>query len=215
VLHGKLDLRTKLLLGMTGFAALVVPVVFGMVNAAESWAEPQTEDIGRNGSLIAQSTPGQLPMANAPTPDWQADAGGNQVFEVTSVKQNKSGSDSASMNVPIGPGDAHTAVGNFFSGTSLRLFSYIYFAYNLTGNQLQLLWPQLSRLPGWVSTDRFDILARANGNPTKDQMRLMMQSLLVDRFKLATHYETRQLPVFALVLAKPGKTGPQLRRHRH
>ena len=48
------------------------------------------------------------------------------------------------------------------------------------------------------------------GNPTKDQMRLMMQSLLADRFKLAIHTETKQGPVFALLLMKPGKTGPQL-----
>jgi uncharacterized protein (TIGR03435 family) len=39
----------------------------------------------------------------------------------------------------------------------------------------------------------------------------MMQSLLADRFKLAVHYETRQFPVYALVLAKEGKTGAQLK----
>jgi uncharacterized protein (TIGR03435 family) len=68
-------------------------------------------------------------------------------------------------------------------------------------------------MPKWVTMERFDIEARAHGNPTKDQMRLMMQALLSDRFKLAIHTETRQLPVFALVLAKPGKFGPQLRPH--
>jgi uncharacterized protein (TIGR03435 family) len=41
----------------------------------------------------------------------------------------------------------------------------------------------------------------------------MVQTLLEDRFKLTFHHETRQLPVFALVLDKPGKTGPQLRLH--
>lgn len=40
----------------------------------------------------------------------------------------------------------------------------------------------------------------------------MMQSLLVDRFKLAVHTETKEGPVFALVLSKPGKMGPQLQR---
>ena len=35
--------------------------------------------------------------------------------------------------------------------------------------------------------DPFDIEARAAGNPTKDQMRLMMQSLLADRFRLRVH----------------------------
>ncbi len=44
-------------------------------------------------------------------------------------------------------------------------------------------------------------------------MRLMMRALLADRFKLAIHNETREVPVFAFVLVKPGKTGPQLKLH--
>jgi uncharacterized protein (TIGR03435 family) len=44
-------------------------------------------------------------------------------------------------------------------------------------------------------------------------MRLMMQSLLADRFKLALHHETRQSPALALVFVKDGKLGPQLQSH--
>ena len=44
-------------------------------------------------------------------------------------------------------------------------------------------------------------------------MRLMMQSLLEDRFKLAVHWETRVVPVFAVFLARPGELGPQLKPH--
>jgi uncharacterized protein (TIGR03435 family) len=51
------------------------------------------------------------------------------------------------------------------------------------------------------------------GKPTKDQVRQMMQALLADRFKLVVHHETRQVPVFALVLVKQGSTGPNLLRH--
>ena len=40
----------------------------------------------------------------------------------------------------------------------------------------------------------------------------MMQSLLADRFKLAAHFEAKQQPVFALVIANPSKLGPQLRK---
>jgi uncharacterized protein (TIGR03435 family) len=61
--------------------------------------------------------------------------------------------------------------------------------------------------------DLFDIEARAEGNPTKDQMRLMAQSLLADRFKLRVHFETREGPVFALSLVRPGQIGPKLRPH--
>ena len=59
----------------------------------------------------------------------------------------------------------------------------------------------------------YEIHATAEGNPTKDQMRLMMQSLLADRFKLKVHFETREMPVFALTLVKPGQTGPKLIPH--
>jgi uncharacterized protein (TIGR03435 family) len=44
-------------------------------------------------------------------------------------------------------------------------------------------------------------------------MRLMMQSLLAERFKLAVHLETQVVPVLAMVLVKQGKTGPKLRLH--
>ena len=44
-------------------------------------------------------------------------------------------------------------------------------------------------------------------------MRLMVQSLLADRFGLKIHFESRQLPAFVMTLIKPGKTGPRLRPH--
>jgi uncharacterized protein (TIGR03435 family) len=80
----------------------------------------------------------------------------------------------------------------------------------IQGNQAQSLIPQL---PGWVLTERFDIEARADGSPTKDQMRMMVRSLLADRFKFVVHTEKRDVPVLAFVVAKPGKTGSQLQPH--
>lgn len=128
-------------------------------------------------------------------------------FEVASVKPNKSGSP-AKSNFPLGPGDAYSPNGGFFSATNYPLATYIAFAYTLIGGQLQYL-----ELPGWVYEQRFDIQARAQGNPSKDQMRLMMRSLLADRFKLAMHNATREAPVAALIAVKGGKLGPRLRPH--
>ncbi len=72
----------------------------------------------------------------------------------------------------------------------------------------------IAHLPKWVAEDRFDIQAKAaEANPTKDQMRLMMQALLADRFKLAVHFETQETAVLALVLVRPGKLGPKFRPH--
>jgi uncharacterized protein (TIGR03435 family) len=58
--------------------------------------------------------------------------------------------------------------------------------------------------PGWLGTERFDIDATFPADTAAQQMRLMMQTLLADRFRLALHGETRQLPVYALVVAKNG-----------
>ena len=58
-----------------------------------------------------------------------------------------------------------------------------------------------------------DARAPEGANPTKDQYRLMVQSLLAERFKLAVHFAPQQTPVFALNLVKRGRTGPQLRPH--
>ena len=130
-------------------------------------------------------------------------------FDVASVKQNKSGATTSHSNVNFAPDGVFTPTGGLLTTTNLTLLNFIVFAYKTTGDQVQLLRPQL---PNWATTDRFDIQAKVEGNPTKDQFRLMMQSLLADRFKLTIHYETRHLPAFALVL-KPGKTGPQLQPH--
>ena len=161
------------------------------------------------------STPlwAQAPTSQSPAvPQWQIDAGSQKAFDVASVKQDTAAPSPSTMNsnIALGPGDYYTPTGGLFSVTNFPLIVYISFAYKLTANQVRSL---LTALPKWATTDRFDIQAKAEGNPTKDQMRLMTQSLLADRFKLALHFETRQLPVFELVLDKAGKNGPQLQPH--
>jgi bla regulator protein blaR1 len=86
---------------------------------------------------------------------------------------------------------------------------YIEFAYKLwlAPSQKQSL---LAQLPLWAVTDRFTISLKGPGNTTKDQKRVTMQSLLADRFKLLVHFESREMPVFALVPLISGETGPKL-----
>lgn len=155
-------------------------------------------------SVDAQAPPGQTPAPKSP-----AAVASKLEFDVTSVKLNKTG-DPPNSNVGLGIGDLYSPTGGYFSATSIHLIDYIVFAYKVVHSQVQYLVPQL---PGWAANERFDIQARVEGNPTKDEMRLMMQSLLADRFKFTIHHETREVPVFALVLSKPGTLGPQLRRH--
>lgn len=148
--------------------------------------------------------------AQSHTPDWQITAGGKMAFDTATVIQNTARSSITGSDFPLGPGDVYDATGGRFGAKNLPLITYIFFAYKITNNQEQFL---LSQLPKWVITDRFDIQAKVQGNPTKDQMRLMMQALLADRFRLAVHYETRQVPVYALLVDQGGKLGPLLQKH--
>jgi len=83
---------------------------------------------------------------------------------------------------------------------------------------------QISGGPSWLTSDRFDVQARppASDGPSdllqmtedqrklvQQQMRQRLQALLAERFKLAVHKETKELPVYALVLAK---NGPKLKQ---
>jgi uncharacterized protein (TIGR03435 family) len=62
--------------------------------------------------------------------------------------------------------------------------------------------------PDWINTARFNIEAKAEENTSPDEMNLMMRFLLEDRFKLKLHRETRELPIYQLVV---GKRGPKIK----
>jgi uncharacterized protein (TIGR03435 family) len=61
--------------------------------------------------------------------------------------------------------------------------------------------------PAWLGIDRYDIAAKAAGDATEEQMKLMTRTLLEERFHLKIHRETRESPVLILSL---GKTPPKL-----
>jgi uncharacterized protein (TIGR03435 family) len=72
---------------------------------------------------------------------------------------------------------------------------------------------QIVGAPDWLARDRFDIVAKEPaGTFTDEQRRLMMQALLVERFKLQAHLETREMPLYNLVLLRAdGRLGPDLK----
>jgi uncharacterized protein (TIGR03435 family) len=154
-------------------------------------------------------------------------------FDVASVRPSKPDAP-RHANVPldagyvyssISPDDARTADGGLLIVTHEPLWRYIVFAYKLSGTQMIALRFSIysgvpkSGAPFWVtgsfdaSPEYFDISARAPVDTSIDQMRLMMQALLADRFHLDLHSVTADAPVFALVLSKPGLTGPNLLPH--
>lgn len=155
---------------------------------------------GQSSSVKAEAT--------AQIPQWQIDAGLKMSFDVASVRLDTAAPSpaTANSNISIGPGDYYSPTGGIFLATNIPLANYIAFAYKLPS------WDS-DQVTKRVPSDRYDIQARVGGNPTKDQIRLMLQTLLEDRFKLVMHREIRQLPVYALVLNKPGRLGPSLQPH--
>lgn len=159
-------------------------------------------------SLMAQARGDRGPSAEMPA--WQREAGGTLAFEVATVKPSVSDSE-PQVNFTLGSGDAYAPTGGRMRTSGISLLDYVRFAYKLSDGQVRMVQAEA---PKWIATKKFDIEAKAEDvNATKDQMRLMMQSLLSERFGLKAHWETRQMPVLALVLARAGKMGPQLRAH--
>src|SRR4051812_24922608 len=97
-------------------------------------------------------------------------------FDVISVRHNVSDQPSKA-NFPLGPGDVYVTNGGLFSASGFPVVTYLFFAYKVLGNDSDSVQAQL---PGWATSERYDIQARTDGDPAKDtkpQMRLMMQSL--------------------------------------
>jgi uncharacterized protein (TIGR03435 family) len=70
---------------------------------------------------------------------------------------------------------------------------------------------QISGGPAWMDSVRYDVSAKAEGAAKIPELMQMLRSLLADRFQLVIHRETKELPIFGLVLArKDGELGPQL-----
>ena len=80
--------------------------------------------------------------------------------------------------------------------TNVSLKNVIMNAYNVKGYQISG--------PSWLDSERFDIVAKIPPGATREEFRLMLQNLLAERFKLALHHDTKELPVYALVVGKNG-----------
>ena len=93
--------------------------------------------------------------------------------------------------------------GGRFTSTAVTVHTLLRLAYRVQDYQLV-------GAPPWFSTKRYDIAAKAEDNPPPS-LQMLLQTLLKDRFGLASHNETREMPAFALVLARShGKPGRQL-----
>lgn len=118
---------------------------------------------------------------------------GQAAFEVASIK----------LSPPQPPGHTSTQMSidtgrlNYLNVTLKDVIGKAYSvqSYQITG-------------PDSIETERFDIAAKIPAEAARDQIPLMLQSLLADRFNLMIHRETKELPAYALTLAK---NGPKLK----
>src|SRR5262249_36435863 len=111
-------------------------------------------------------------------------------FDVVSVKPNTG---NGPQNLRVTPGRAQV--------TNIQLNTLIQFAYQVQARSLV-------GAPDWIREERFDILATADPNSTMDQMRTMLKGMLEDRFQLIARKEVREVPIYALIVARrDGKLG--------
>jgi uncharacterized protein (TIGR03435 family) len=151
---------------------------------------------------MALSTPNVLGQGSAASSGTAPLAATTDVklpaFDVVSIKPNKS--DTGMIRVMYEP--------DGYSATNISLKMLILGAYALKEDQL-------SGLPSWADSARYDIDAKVAGPDVaelqklkNEQRRLLLLSLLADRFKLAVHDETKILPIYELIVAK---NGPKLK----
>jgi uncharacterized protein (TIGR03435 family) len=123
-----------------------------------------------------------------------------QAFEVASVRSNPSRTDSRGIRVQPG----RLAI------TGLTVREIVAYAYGIPN---PLRFSRISGGPKWLNEDRFDIAAKATGNASTDQLRVMLRTLLADRFRMVARNTTADMPIYALRLSRnDGVSGPRLRR---
>ena len=135
-----------------------------------------------NTASVATSIAFFLILAMAPAPlrsQAETDTGERPAFDVASVKPNKSNDRGAFL---------HRQPGGLYTATNVPLRALIASAYLY---EFPPKGRQIFGGPPWIDSERFDIEARTEGNSGSDRERLMLQSLLADRFKLVLHHETR------------------------
>jgi uncharacterized protein (TIGR03435 family) len=148
-----------------------------------------------------------LTFAIAISPQISGQTGGalsKSAFDVVSVKPNHSAAYWFTVN------SLKDKVGRF-SATNIRLKDLVTVAYE--HDEASILGG-----PAWLESERYDVEAKVEGQPSRQELLLMLQSLLADRFRLKIHREVREVTQYSLVAERNGpKFGPQFARveNRH
>ena len=146
--------------------------------------------------ITAVAVPIAIGLINAPAGQAQAPSAPDQpVSYVASIKPNNA-VDARSFS-------EYSPAAGRFTATAVTVGALLRIAYRIQPYQLV-------GAPAWIATKRYDIAAKAEDNPAPSQQ-VLLRALLKDRFGLVVRNETREVPVFALVVARrDGKLGPLL-----
>ncbi len=139
---------------------------------------------------LARATPDTAwAIPEPPPPPKRMSPDANPAFEVATIKPSD----------PSHPEQIITLRGAEVITTNVTVHALINLAYWLHPKQL-------TGGPSWTETEKFDMAGEPDvpGQPNVDQMKIMIQKLLTDRFQLKFHFEKRELPVYAVRLAKTG-----------
>jgi uncharacterized protein (TIGR03435 family) len=138
-------------------------------------------------TLANDKTAWDIPEPPPPPKLIPADA--NPSFEVATIKPTQDGT-----KFTIHPTASGMLIANDASVAYLIKFAW------------QVHPRQITKAPAWLDTDKFDLTAKPDmpGQPSLPQMRVMVQKLLADRVQLKFHYEKKEMPAYAITIAKGG-----------
>jgi bla regulator protein BlaR1 len=174
----ELNAGKKVVLATIGLAALAVPIVVGVMNTPIVRAQSQPPAVDR----VVPAVPTKSSLE----------------FEVATLRRAAPQQGDILVFGPRGgPGTSDPFRKTF---TYLTLRSLLMLAYDMKTDQISG--------PSWIDTERYDIVANVPQGATKEQVDQMLQNLLTDRFKLTIHRETKDVPLFELVV---GKGGPKFK----
>jgi uncharacterized protein (TIGR03435 family) len=170
-----------------------------LVLLAGAVALPPSEhaQAGRDNSHPGASAPGNATKSEA----------GKLRFDAVSVRPSTQQFVLKGMDFLNPAGDAAPPQGGLFSW-NVSLPWLINFAYDLRSSQARR--EAREALPKWAQDEWYTIEARAEGIPTRDDVRQMVRSLLEERFQFAGHRQEREGQVYALML---GHSGNRLKPH--
>jgi len=175
-----LSFTRKVLIGSSALLAMAIPITFGLLHPTQTLAQSE------NAATVAASA----------------------VFESVYLQPNTTGEPMPPFVVHGRPMQAVQFKPDRFMATNFSLRDLIKMAFGVQSDQIM-------GGPDWLNSEKFDVNAtlvssekdKLNKLPKEEsrfEQKKLLQALLADRFKLVTHRETREVPVFALVVAQSG-----------